>query len=111
MNVRKRVGIRLLSVIAAAAVATAALPAQLFAAADEIPVAPASDNLLEPYASGENLLAGLEWTTNIPNDHFVYGVGPESKPALKTWLTDGVYDAGDYVKDGSGCRFQQRRLY
>ncbi len=104
MIVRKRAGMRLLSILAAAAVVTAALPAQLFAAAEDIPTEPTeavTDNVLSTYAEGENLLAGLEWTTDIPNEHFVYGQGPDSNPALKGWLTDGIYDEGDYVTDGA----------
>ncbi len=97
MNVRKRAGIRLLSVLAAAAVATTALPAQLLVAADETPIEPAAiGEQLEAYADGQNLLAGLEWTTDIPDTQFIYGQGPGVKPAIKGWLTDGIYDPGDY---------------
>ena len=52
MIVRKRAGMRLLSILAAAAVVTAALPAQLFAAAEDIPTEPTeavTDNVLSTY--------------------------------------------------------------
>lgn len=80
MNVRKRAGIRLLSVLAAAAVATTALPAQLLVAADETPIEPAAiDEQLDTYADEQNLLAGLTWTTDIPDTQFIYGQGPGSQ--------------------------------
>ena len=102
MSLQKRAGIRLLSVLAAAAVAATALPAQLLVAADEIPIEPAAiDEQLDTYADGQNLLAGLEWTTNIPDEQFIYGQGPGIKPAIKGWLTDGIYDPNDYVEDGA----------
>jgi len=40
---------------------------------------------------GENLISGVEWTTNIADGQFIYGNGPTKLPAMTAWLTDGNY--------------------